>query len=555
MATETSSSKELLSKLSTSISIQSLKPDISIGSTKIPNLPTGISVTSVAQNPTKISNVTKTIDQNDTTAKVDDDLWNKFEQFRHWHESLAAPLPALKTSFISSTPIRSSVNSSSTPSRANNPTRVNRRSLPPSQGSMRQHFSNQPLSNQTLNQPLNPNVFLPGALKCFSKSRNQMDNLQNKRKYPQLSNETLKRQASTFMAAPSPEILAEMRDERFIKDFQIENCRSSAEYLHCLLGFGLYQTLNFPIMGVFYLELVRLIMKHLDRFSANEKVKLIQVSNVCEDILRQNSTRDDFLPVEVMDNIVEEAIKEQTNIQQMIEEFHGEQNSHENVSNENPNSNVKADISFLASEVSNGVNQKLNMFSNISVSLASESKSDDETMRNAKRKRTDDPYNPPIIIDLDKIPDPKVEESLCQQNNYKTTDRNHLKVCIQCDFKEPATLNINPRTLSGITISSVNSTNVAITSISPTSKVEMLPVSSPRTDNSKEASVTTSSVEKEKSSCHMCRGPFVKRKSGGWKICKCRKRVHSSCFKKLDPNAPTCSSMNFIYAEGSWTEL
>ena len=46
-----------------------------------------------------------------------------------------------------------------------------------------------------------------------------------------------------------------------------------------------------------------------------------------------------------------------------------------------------------------------------------------------------EPYNPPIIIDLDEIPDPKVEESLCQQNNYKTTDRNHLKVCIQCDFK------------------------------------------------------------------------------------------------------------------------
>jgi len=381
-----------------------------------------------------------------------------------------------------------------------------------------------------------------------------MANLQNKRKYPQLSNESLKKKTSIFMAAPSPEILAEMREEGFTKDFQVENCRSSSEYLHCLLGFGLHQTLNFPIMGVFYLELVRLIMKHLDRFSSNEKVKLIQVSNVCEDILRQNSTRDDFLPIEVMDKIVDEAIKEQSNIQQMIEEFHGEQDLEKEISNEKSN-NVKADISLLTSEVANGVNEKLNMFSNISVSLASESKSCDNIMRNAKRKRTDEPSNVPIIIDLDKVDDPNIEESLCQQNNYKTTDRNHLKVCVQCDFKEPATLGIDPRTLSGITISSVLSSNVDVPPLTSSSNVEILPVSSPSTDNSKETSVTTPSVEKEKSTCHMCRGPFVKRKSGGWKICKCRKRVHSSCFKKLDPNASKCSSTNFIYAEGSWTEL
>ena len=124
-------------------------------------------------------------------------------------------------------------------------------------------------------------------------------------------------------------------------------------------------------------------MKHLDRFSSNEKVKLIQVSNVCEDILRQNSTRDDFLPIEVMDKIVEEAIKEQSNIQQMIEEFHGEQDLEKEISNEKSN-NVKADISLLTSEVANGVNEKLNMFSNISVSLASESKSCDNIMRKGR---------------------------------------------------------------------------------------------------------------------------------------------------------------------------
>ena len=78
---------------------------------------------------------------------------------------------------------------------------------------------------------------------------------------------------------------------------------------------------------------------------------------------------------------------------------------------------------------------------------------------------------------------------------------------------------------------------------------------SSNTGNPSEKYVTPSSVEKEKSTCHLCRGPFIKRKNCGWKICKCRKRVHVSCFKKFDPNTATCTSTNFVFAEGSWTEL
>ena len=56
---------------------------------------------------------------------------------------------------------------------------------------------------------------------------------------------------------------------------------------------------------------------------------MIQVSNVCE--LRQNSTYDDFLPIEVMDKIVEEAVNEESKIEKMIEDFNGEQVLDENV--------------------------------------------------------------------------------------------------------------------------------------------------------------------------------------------------------------------------------
>ena len=59
---------------------------------------------------------------------------------------------------------------------------------------------------------------------------------------------------------------------------------------------------------------------------------MIQVSNVYEDILKQNSTRDDILTVEVMDKIIEEAVKEESKIQKIIEDFHGEQVLDENVS-------------------------------------------------------------------------------------------------------------------------------------------------------------------------------------------------------------------------------
>ena len=155
MATQTSTSKNLLSRLSTNISIQSSKSNISskeyiksitpsTGSPQIQNLPTGISVTSVSQNPIKIPN-DQNVPKADTIAKLDDDLWNKFEQFRQWQESVSAPLAALKPSFISSTPIRNSLSTTfnptpnkTTPHPSNS--RVNRKSLPTSQGSIRHHF-------------------------------------------------------------------------------------------------------------------------------------------------------------------------------------------------------------------------------------------------------------------------------------------------------------------------------------------------------------------------------------------------------------------------------
>ena len=383
-------SQNLLSKLSTNISIQSLNPanpssspsiqsprtnTPNIGDRTIQNLPAGISVFSVDQDSPKTANAPELIDQNvsnmNKTEISAEELWKKFEQFKKWHENVASSSPTpinnnndnVKKIQVSSEsgppvvrPLSMKINrttlSATDKIRPNKTSlqlssnKLKQRSLPYQQGCVQPWVASQSLilSNQTLNQPLNPNVFLPGALKCFSKSRAQMANVQNLRRYPQLSNESLRRQAATFMAAPSPEILAEMREEGFPKDFQVENCRSSSEYLHCLLGFGLHQTLNFPVMGVFYLELVRLIMKHLDRFSSNEKVKLIQVSNVCEDILRQNSTRDDFLPVEVMDKIIDEAVKEEHKIQKMIEDFHGDQILENGLSNES-NVNKNTDIS------------------------------------------------------------------------------------------------------------------------------------------------------------------------------------------------------------------
>ena len=399
-------------------------------------------------------------------------------------------------------PIKTSLNSSSN--------KFKQGSLPPHQGSMQQRIASRSLilSNQTLNQPLNPNAFLPGALKCFSKSRSQMANVQNLRRYPQLSNESLRRQAATFMAAPSPQILAEMREEGFPKDFQVENCRSSSEYLHCLLGFGLHQTLNFPVMGVFYLELVRLIMKHLDRFSSNEKVKLIQVSNVCEDILRQNSTRDDFLPVEVMDKIIDEAVKEEHKIQKMIEDFHGEQILEQSLSNEN-NVNANTDISFHTAQVANDVNLKLNMFSNISVSLASESTSAKETTteKTAKRKRCTKPNDSSFIIDIDAIEDYSPKDSSCQERNYKTTDRNHLKNCVECDLIEP---NINPKNLSGITISTISVSNNENFEKDSQSNINISQLASTKAKNSTEKSSIPQSVEKERTTCHLCQAPSSK---------------------------------------------
>ena len=498
--------------------------------------------------------------------------------------------------------------------------RFNQRSLQTHQGSLKNRLPSQGLviSNQTLSQPLNPNAFLPGALKCFSKSQPQIVNMQNQRKYPQLSNDFLKRQATMFMAVPSPEILAEMREDGFTKDFQVENCRSSSEYLYCLLGFGLYQALSFPIMGIFYLELVRLIMQHMDRFSSNEKVKLIQVSNIAEDILRQNSTREDFLPIEVMDKIVEEAVKEESKIQKMIEDFHGEQVLDENVSNPN-HANAKTDMSCLPSQVANDINHKLNMFSNISVSLSSESTSKKETTpeRPAKRKRytetndltniidIDSTENPianessyqeckkdtesnvltniididsienPIakesscqehkrdtknidltnIVDIDSNKDSIAKESSCQERNYKTTDRKHLRMCVECDFFEPIGQNIYPKNLSGITISTVSVSNIENSQLDLQPNVKISKLSSSNPGNPSEEYITPFSIDKEKSTCHLCQGPFIKRKKCSWKICKCRKRVHVSCFKKFDPSTAICTSTNFVFAEGSWTEL
>ena len=83
--------------------------------------------------------------------------------------------------------------------------KFNQRLLQAHQGSIKNRLPSQGLviSNQTLSQPLNPNAFLPGALKCFSKSQPQIVNMQNQRKYLQLSNDFLKRQATMFMAVPS----------------------------------------------------------------------------------------------------------------------------------------------------------------------------------------------------------------------------------------------------------------------------------------------------------------------------------------------------------------
>ena len=96
--------------------------------------------------------------------------------------SIETTLPAAQTSRSN----KSSFNSTDN--------RFNQRLLRAHQGSIQPRLTSQGLviSNQTLNQPLNPNAFLPGALKYFSKSRPQIVNMQNQRKYPQLSNDFLK---------------------------------------------------------------------------------------------------------------------------------------------------------------------------------------------------------------------------------------------------------------------------------------------------------------------------------------------------------------------------
>ena len=222
----------------------------------------------------------------------------------------------------------------------------------------------------------------------------------------------------------------------------------------------------------------------------------------------------------------------------MIEEFHGDQI----LENGHP------------AQVANDVNLKLNMFSNISVSLASESSSSKETTteRTAKRKRYTDPNDSVNIIDIDAIEDSTATYSSCQERNYKTTDRNHLKNCVECDLIEP---NINPKNLSGITISTISVSNNENFEKDSQSNINISQLASTNAKNTTEKSAIPQSVEKERATCHLCRGPFIKRKNGGWKICKCRKRVHVSCFKKFDPNTSTCSSPNFVFAEGSWTEL
>jgi len=248
------------------------------------------------------------------------------------------------------------------------------------------------ISRQTLSQPLNPGAFLPGALRGFPKNRAQVADTRNRRNYPQLSNESLKRRASTFMAAPNMEILAQMRKEGVEKDFDIEECKSSFEYLGCLMGFGIHQTLNFPIMGVFYLELVKLVMTHMDRFSSDEKVRLIQVRNVCENILRRNSIREEFLPVDIMDEIVERAIEEEDCAQirdfsddeeDMSEDDYRGDMSDDDMGMSN-GSKEKEDMEMSdeegineksnpVSDISNSINKKLNKFSGLSISKSSSS--------------------------------------------------------------------------------------------------------------------------------------------------------------------------------------
>ena len=112
MVTINSTGKELLSRLSTNLSIQSFNPanssiSESIQSSKlnipftdskaIQNLPPDISVFSVAQDSTKTAYVLEPTDQNvpikNTITKPEDELWTKFEQFRQWHGSLASSLP------------------------------------------------------------------------------------------------------------------------------------------------------------------------------------------------------------------------------------------------------------------------------------------------------------------------------------------------------------------------------------------------------------------------------------------------------------------------------
>ena len=124
--------------------------------------------------------------------------------------SIETTLPAAQTSRSN----KSSFNSTDN--------RFNQRLLRAHQGSIQPRLTSQGLviSNQTLNQPLNPNAFLPGALKYFSKSRPQIVNMQNQRKYPQLSNDFLKTGCNIHGCSHG---------------FQVENCRSPSEYLHCFL--------------------------------------------------------------------------------------------------------------------------------------------------------------------------------------------------------------------------------------------------------------------------------------------------------------------------------
>ena len=143
MATTISTSQDPLSRLSGNFSVESFKSDTTFftGNPQLQNLSADISIISAPK---------EQINKSNAASIPDSDLWNQFEQFRKWQDSLVTSSPPAP---VSNVPMASSTLSSrsmaSTPlvrHTINLSKKFNRRSLPINQKNILTNISNQTLN-------------------------------------------------------------------------------------------------------------------------------------------------------------------------------------------------------------------------------------------------------------------------------------------------------------------------------------------------------------------------------------------------------------------------